>query len=194
MTLTTEVPVTATAKLVLAPTSGPVFTSRDATEVDLLDMGFVPRGDTNAGADRALTRIMGVTEDDRLDLTRGRWGDTAANIMRHFIETAICYFDLSDDMPFGTDDEKADQILWHLDRDGDEVANMIRATLNGEVRDGLLYVGQPVRWKTGDDFTDDGTIVRLNVAHGQAVVEGPDGFLMIVAMADLAPVEEGDDQ
>lgn len=173
MTITTKVPVEAEAKLVLVPEFGP---KRDATVADLRKMGFVKGLDVYSATDLALARIMGVTDEDRMDLTRWRDGDTIANLVRYFIETSICYHDLgSGDYP-SSYEEMADRIVAHFTQDdGDgNYGTRLRAALGDCQHD------EAHEYQIGQQITVNGsapaTLTRINPTFPtQGLVELGDG-------------------
>lgn len=125
--LTISVPTTVPARLVLVPEYGD---QRDATDDDLRSMGYVDRSWLYAVTSEALAAIVGSDRDvdaPQVELTSGEWSDTTANLVRYFIETAICYHDLGGGLP-GDRKAAVRRILDHLG-EGDVAA--LRLSLQG---------------------------------------------------------------
>lgn len=168
MTMTTTITQPVKATLVLVPEHGP---KRDATPGDLREMGYVPRRDVYYAADLALTRIMGVGDDDRRDLTRWREGDSAANLVRYFIEVVVMYHDL--DGPAETPEEMADQIVAHFAGGGGNEDN-------GPALRAMLGIRSCADFTAGDRVKVNGytaTVVGVNPTRpaDELLVEHDDG-------------------
>lgn len=172
MTITAKIPVEAEAKLVLSPEYGP---KRDATVADLRKMGFIKGLDVYVAIDLALARIMGVTDEDRSDLTRWRGGDTIANLVRYFIEVGICYHDLGAGGYPSSTEEMADRIVAHFTQDdGDgNYGTRLRAAL------GDRHLDEEHEYQIGQQIKVNGfpaTLTRINPAFPrQGLVELSDG-------------------
>lgn len=162
MALTTTIDMPVTAKLMLVPEFGE---PREATPADIRAIGFVHQSDLYMAADYALTRIMGVTDDDRMDLTRWRDGDTVANLVRYFIDVVINYHHLGGDTYPANYEEMGDRIIAHFTQDdGDgNYGERLRFALGGAHRDehAGLTIGQRVEWN--DDSSPTGRVVSTGV-------------------------------
>lgn len=167
--ITTTVSQPVEAKLMLVPEFGP---KRDATPLDLRQMGYVHGSSVYMAAYEALTRLVGLDPAVH-ELTRWQDGHSVANLVRYFVECAIMYHDLGDGYPADYH-EMADRIVAHFAEAGGNEGNgpALRAALSDQ------YVTLDREYRAGQRLMVNDmpcTLLRVNPKHSQALGETDDG-------------------